>query len=197
MDAGVIGRDEELAVARAFLAGMRAGPRALLVEGEAGIGKTAVWLAALDEAAARGCRVLRCAGEESEARLSFVGLADLIGDTAGERLHALPAPQRQALEVALLRTAGEGRGPEPPAVAMALRSLLVALARLGARPRGGRRRAVARRRHRARARLRRAATRRPSRRRARDGGAPLRSPTCWGSSARWAASGSRACGSAR
>ncbi len=128
MDAGVIGRDEELAVARAFLAGMRTGPRALLVEGEAGIGKTAVWLAALDEAAARGCRVLRCAGEESEARLSFVGLADLIGDTDGERLHALPAPQRQALEVALLRTAGEGRGPEPQAVAMALRSLLVALA---------------------------------------------------------------------
>src|SRR5687767_1159713 len=116
MDGGVIGRDEELGVARAFLAHLRAGPRALLVEGEAGIGKTAVWLAALDDAASHGCRVLRCAGEESEARLSFVGLADLIGDTADERLLALPAPQREALEVALLRRAGgAGRGPEPKA----------------------------------------------------------------------------------
>ena len=125
MDAGVIGRDEELAHARTFLGGLGAGPRALVLEGEAGIGKTAVWLAVLEEAAARGCRVLRCAGEESEARLSFVGLSDLIGETADEFLPALPAPQREALEVALLRKVSTGRGPEPRAVAMALRSLLV------------------------------------------------------------------------
>ena len=129
MDRGVIGRDEELALARAFLDGAGAGPRALVVEGEAGIGKTAVWLATLEEAAVRGCRVLRCAGEESEARLSFVGLSDLIGDTADEFLPALPAPQREALEVALLRKTSTGRGPEPRAVAMALRSLLVEAAR--------------------------------------------------------------------
>ena len=69
MESGVIGRDEELARARAFLGGLGSGPRALVIEGEAGIGKTAVWLQALDEAAARGCRVLRCAGEEADARL--------------------------------------------------------------------------------------------------------------------------------
>jgi DNA-binding CsgD family transcriptional regulator len=131
MDAGVIGRDEELALARAFLGGLAAGPRALVIEGEAGIGKTAVWLSALDEAATRGCRVLRSAGEESEARLSFVGLNDLIGDTVEPFLPALPAPQRDALEVALLRRAsGAGRGPEPKAVAIALRSLLVEVARV-------------------------------------------------------------------
>jgi len=129
MDAGVIGRDDELALARAFLGGLRDGPRALVVEGEAGIGKTAVWLAALDLATSSGCRVLRCAGEESEARLSFVGLADLVGDTADEILPALPGPQREALEVALLRRdGGARRGPEPTAVAMALRSLLVGVA---------------------------------------------------------------------
>ena len=130
MESGVIGRDEELARARAFLGGLGSGPRALVIEGEAGIGKTAVWLQALDEAAARGCRVLRCAGEEAEARLSFVGLNDLIGDAIDAFLPALPAPQREALEVALLRRAsGQGREPEPKAVAIALRSLLVELAR--------------------------------------------------------------------
>jgi DNA-binding CsgD family transcriptional regulator len=130
MDTDVIGRDEELALVRAFLDGLSSGPRALVIEGEAGIGKTAVWLASLDEAAARGCRVLRCAGEESEARLSFVGLNDLIGEDADEFLPALPAPQRDALEVALLRkTRDAGRGPEPKAVAIALRSLLVEIAR--------------------------------------------------------------------
>ena len=132
MDPGVIGRDEELALAQAFLGALPDGPRALVVEGEAGIGKTAVWLAALELAESRGCRVLRCAGEESEARMSFVGLTDLVGDTADEVLLALPAAQREALEVALLRRAGaDGRGPEPKAVAMGLHSLLVELARVG------------------------------------------------------------------
>jgi DNA-binding CsgD family transcriptional regulator len=125
MDSGVIGRDEELARARAFLTGLRSGPRALVIEGEAGIGKTAMWQQALDEAAAGGCRVLRCAGEEAEARLSFVGLGDLIGDALDAEL---PAPQREALEVALLRRT-RSQGPEPRAVAIALRSLLVELSR--------------------------------------------------------------------
>jgi DNA-binding CsgD family transcriptional regulator len=130
MDPGVIGRDEELAQVRAVIAGLGAGPQALVVEGEPGIGKTAVWLAALETAATAGCRVLRCAGEESEARLSFAGLTDLVGDTPEALLSTLPAPQREALEVALLlKPGGSGRGPEPRAVAMALRSLLVALAR--------------------------------------------------------------------
>ena len=44
MDSGVIGRDEELRPRSAFLDGLGTGPRALVIEGEAGIGKTAVWL---------------------------------------------------------------------------------------------------------------------------------------------------------
>lgn len=130
MDPGVIGRDDELARARDFVTGLATGPQALVVEGAAGIGKTAFWLAALDGAAAGGCRVLRCAGEESEARLSFAGLTDLVEDVSEALVHGLPPPQREALEIALLRRPGAAaRGAEPRAVAMALRSLLIELAR--------------------------------------------------------------------
>jgi hypothetical protein len=47
-----VGREQELAVASEFVHALRDGPRALLVEGEAGIGKTTVWRAALAEAEA-------------------------------------------------------------------------------------------------------------------------------------------------
>lgn len=126
------GREKELAVAHELVSGLIDGPRALLLEGEAGIGKTAVWREALAEAEASGCRVLRCVAEQTEARLSFVGLGDLAGALADEFLPALPAPQREALEVALVRRAsGSGRAPDPTAVGVGFRSLLVAAAQAG------------------------------------------------------------------
>ncbi len=50
-----------------------------LVEGEAGIGKTTVWLAAVREAGDRGFRVLQARPAESESRLSYAALADIAG----------------------------------------------------------------------------------------------------------------------
>ena len=49
---GVVGRDAELAATRAFLNSVADGPQALLIEGEAGIGKTALWRAATAQARA-------------------------------------------------------------------------------------------------------------------------------------------------
>ena len=43
----VVGRERELAAVGAFLTAVPDGPRALLLEGEAGIAKTTVWLAAV------------------------------------------------------------------------------------------------------------------------------------------------------
>ena len=51
----VVGRERELAAVGAFLVAVPDGPRALLVEGEAGMGKTTVWLAAV-KAFLRGAR---------------------------------------------------------------------------------------------------------------------------------------------
>jgi DNA-binding CsgD family transcriptional regulator len=76
-------------------------------------------------------RVLRCVAEQAEARLSFVGLADLADPIADEHLDALPGPQREALEVALVRRAGTDRPPDATAVGVGLRALLVRAAEDG------------------------------------------------------------------
>ena len=61
--------------------------------------------------------------------MSFAGLSDLLGGVTTQ-FAALPAPQREALEVALVRRAGTSRrAPDPRTVAVALRTLLVDLAR--------------------------------------------------------------------
>ena len=83
------------------------GPRAIVLEGEAGVGKTALWCRALDVAAERGWRILSSAPAGSEARLAFAALGDLLDLVVDDALPALPRPQRRGLEVALLRGDGD------------------------------------------------------------------------------------------
>ena len=67
---GVFGRGRELGAVAAFLDGLPSGPSGLLLEGEAGIGKTTVWAAGIADAAARTFLVLSSRATESEATLS-------------------------------------------------------------------------------------------------------------------------------
>ena len=86
---------------------MRGGEgHALVVRGEAGVGKTAL----LDYAAeqASECLVARAAGVQSEMELAFAGLHQLCAPMFN-RLPALPEPQRDALA-----TAFGLRGGAPP-----------------------------------------------------------------------------------
>jgi DNA-binding CsgD family transcriptional regulator len=101
-----------------------------MLEGVAGIGKTTLWAAGVVEARGRGLAVLEARPVEREARLSFAGVADLMRDVVEEVLPELPAPQRDALAVALLLERPEGAPPEPRAVAAALVSALRVLARV-------------------------------------------------------------------
>jgi DNA-binding CsgD family transcriptional regulator len=73
--------------------------------------------------------VLSCRPAQAETKLALSGLADLLGPVAGEAYSWLPPPQRNALDVALLRAepAAAGGGPDPRALATAVRSLLAAL----------------------------------------------------------------------
>jgi len=73
-----------------------------LIEGEAGIGKTTVWLEGIAAGEARSYRVLRAQPTEREAKLSYGALADLVGPVFEETRAALPAPQERALAAALL-----------------------------------------------------------------------------------------------
>ena len=104
----LIGRQWEIAGADRFLDDISAGPAAMLLEGDPGIGKTTVWRAAVDAARRRSYRVLVCRASESESALSFLGLGDLLDGVAEAVLDALPEPQRRALEFALLRSSDEG-----------------------------------------------------------------------------------------
>jgi DNA-binding CsgD family transcriptional regulator len=103
----LVGRQKELIGVSRFLDLLSAGPAALVLEGEAGIGKTAVWRAAVDAARSRLYRVLVCRASESESALSFLGLGDLFEDVSDDLVEALPEPQRLALKSALLRSVGE------------------------------------------------------------------------------------------
>lgn len=127
MSAQLIGRDDELRVVERFLDDSAATPSALLIEGEAGIGKTTLWRAALAAAATRCDRVLTTRPGEFDASIALSGLGDLLGDVAGEVLAVLPPPQRRALEVALLIEEPHAEPTDERAVAVgvlgALRSL--------------------------------------------------------------------------
>jgi DNA-binding CsgD family transcriptional regulator len=119
----IVGRDEELAALHAFLGRGDDGPRALVLEGEAGIGKSTLWLAAVDAARERGYRVLASRPSEAEQGLAFVGLGDLFDGVVDEVLPALATPRRRALEQALLLGEAEERA-DPHALGVAVRNAL-------------------------------------------------------------------------
>ena len=129
--AGVVGRDSELAAVAAFLDGVPSGPAGLLLEGEAGVGKTTVWRAGVAGAAGRSYTVLVCRPAESEATLSFAALGDLLDGVLGQVLPRLPPPQRRALKVALLLEDPGGSPPEQRAVAVAFLAVIRHLSELG------------------------------------------------------------------
>ncbi len=80
--------------------------RTLVVRGDPGVGKSAL-LGYLTRRAS-GCRVARAAGVQSEMELAFAGLHQLCAPMLDHAEH-LPAPQRDALRVAL----GLSAGPPP------------------------------------------------------------------------------------
>ena len=98
----IVGRDEELAFLNAFLDRADGGVSALVFEGDAGIGKSTLWLAGVEAARERGFRVLSSRPAEAERGLAHSGLGDLFEDVLEQVLPELPAPRRRALEIALL-----------------------------------------------------------------------------------------------
>ena len=127
MVSDLIGRDEELAALRVFLADRGPGPAALVLEGEPGIGKSALWLAGAAEAEAAGLRVLRTRPVEAEQRLAHAGLGDLLEDAIESVGTELSTPRRRALEIVLLRQEASGEPVDDRALAVAVRDVLEAL----------------------------------------------------------------------
>ncbi|MEU4674753.1 AAA family ATPase [Amycolatopsis sp. NPDC023774] len=114
------GRERDLRVLAGLLAGAREGRGgALVIRGEAGIGKTALVTAAL--ATAGAVRVAEFRGAESETEFAYAGLHQLCAGLL-DRIAALPGQQQAALQVAF-GIAG-GTAPDHLLVARAIGTLL-------------------------------------------------------------------------
>jgi DNA-binding CsgD family transcriptional regulator len=124
MTTEVIAREGELAVVEAFLDRPAEGLRAFVLEGEAGIGKSTLWLAGVEAARERSFRVLISRPAETEGTLPNVVLGDLFGDVAPEVLDALPAPRRRAFQSALLLQEVPDVPVDPRALGVAILTLL-------------------------------------------------------------------------
>jgi AAA ATPase domain len=121
---GIVGREEELASVHAFVDDVRRGPAALVLEGEAGVGKSTLWLAGVERARSRGLRVLSSRPAEAEHGLAHAGLGDLFEDVLDDVLDGLAAPRRRALQAALLLEEASGDPVDHRALGVAVRSVL-------------------------------------------------------------------------
>jgi hypothetical protein len=148
----IVGRDAERVLLSGFLdAGTRAGRMpvagrtgddssvaadggaeavAAILTGPAGIGKTALWEWALEQASSLGYLVLASRAGIAEAQLPWVGLTDLLRPVPALVLVGLPPPQRRALQVAMLQS-DLGEPVNERAVGTALWSVLSAQAQSG------------------------------------------------------------------
>jgi hypothetical protein len=104
----LLNREAERAALDGLLEDLRSGRGwALLVRGEAGVGKSALLEYAVE--IAPDLRLIRAVGVESEMELAFAGLHQLCAPLL-DGLERLPAPQRDALGIATLAAAAAEAG---------------------------------------------------------------------------------------
>ena len=116
----MLGRPRECAALDQLVASVRTGPsRALVLRGEAGVGKSALLEYLVQHTS--GCGIARAVGVESEMELAYAGLQQLCAPFL-DHLERLPSPQRDALGTAFgLR---DGAAPDRFLVGLAVLSLL-------------------------------------------------------------------------
>ena len=125
----LVGREADLDRIRSFLSTTRTDGGALWVSGDPGVGKTELLNAAATIASAAGMRVLRAAGVEFEAGISFSGLNQLLLPLFGA-LRRLPVTQRESLNVAL----GLGEGVPPSRLVVSNAALMLLRQAAASRP---------------------------------------------------------------
>ncbi|MBB2940703.1 DNA-binding CsgD family transcriptional regulator/tetratricopeptide (TPR) repeat protein [Actinoplanes lutulentus] len=116
--ARLFGRAEEIRRVGVLIADLPEQGAALILRGDAGIGKSAILAQAVADARQAGVRVLSTTGVEAESHLNFAGLHQLLAPVlrhAGE----LPDPQRTAILTAF----GLADAPPPDLFLIALASL--------------------------------------------------------------------------
>ncbi|MEU7825989.1 AAA family ATPase [Catellatospora sp. NPDC049133] len=99
-DPSLIGRDDDIAFVRSFVEGTTTSGAALVILGDAGIGKSVLVADAANHAAALGTQVIWAVGVEHDANVSFTGLAQVVSPLLAD-LDRLEPAHRAALRGAL------------------------------------------------------------------------------------------------
>ena len=131
LQASIVGREGELRAVQRFVEDVHLGPASLVLDGVAGIGKTAIWDRAVLDARALGVDVRTCRCSESDAAWAFAGLGDLFDGLDSELLAGLPLVQHRALSAALLLSDPMDGSLGSRVVGVAVLGVLRALARSG------------------------------------------------------------------
>ena len=118
----IIGREAALARLRGLVDPVPQASRVLLVIGEAGMGKSLLLADAAERARAAGMRVLSVTGRESESKLAFAGLHQLLRPVLSSAA-GLPGRQARALRGALGLDANPA-APDPLLTGVAVLTLL-------------------------------------------------------------------------
>jgi hypothetical protein len=121
-DRGLLGRDRETAEITRLLDGVREGGGALVICGEAGIGKSALLTEARLVAADRAMAVVSAYGVRSETDLPFAGLHQIMRAWLTQ-LDGLPPVQRDAIRAAFGMS--EATAPEPFMIAVAALAMVM------------------------------------------------------------------------
>jgi hypothetical protein len=125
---GVVSRPLEIRAVSEFLQSASRQPSALVIEGEPGIGKTTLWLAAVEQARDNGCRVFCARVGQAESMLAYAAVADLLRDVEASVLADLPEVQRLAVDRVLLRSSNEDQATDQRIVAAAFAAVFENLA---------------------------------------------------------------------
>ena len=120
MASGVVERPAAFRAVAEFLLSAGSAPSGLVIEGEAGVGKTTLWLTGISEARQRGFLTLTARAGQAETALAYAAVADLLGDVDPEVFADLPDVQRLAVDRVLLRADGEGPPTDQGVVGAAL-----------------------------------------------------------------------------
>src|SRR6266849_4989363 len=118
----VIGREAGLARLRGLVDPVPLSSQVLVVIGEAGMGKTVLLADAAGRARSAGIRVLSVTGRESESKLAFAGLHQLLRPVLSSAA-GLPGRQAQAL-LSALGLSADPVVPDPLLTSVAVLTLL-------------------------------------------------------------------------
>ena len=121
-------RPFELRTVSEFLRSVTQQPSGLVIEGEPGIGKTTLWLSAVEQARDSGYRVFSARVGQAESVLAYATVADLLRDIDATVLAGLPDIQRVAVDRVLLRASSGNHATDQRIVAAAFASVFDRLA---------------------------------------------------------------------